>query len=90
MKADIIINVFTKNQTNDIIVMNKEDYEIATSNKLCRGNVYFSNGMGVDFKGCHTKEEKPNENKTSLVFVGEISKRKNASARHSVQRRPPK
>lgn len=66
-----------KNQTNDIIVMNKEDYEIATSNKLCRGNVYFSNGMGVDFKGCHTKEEKPNENKTSLVFVGEISKRKN-------------
>ncbi len=66
-----------KNQTDDIIVMNEEDYLIATENKLCKGNVYFSNGMGVDFKPCNVKIERQDKNKISLAFVGEISKRKN-------------
>ncbi|MBQ8145400.1 MAG: glycosyltransferase [Clostridia bacterium] len=66
-----------KNQTDDIVVMNEEDYKIASENKLCKGNVYFSCGMGVSFRECDTKIEKADKDKISLAFVGEISKRKN-------------
>ena len=66
-----------KNQTDDIIVMNNEDYSIATENKLCKGNVYFSNGMGVSFKAFDTAKENQAKEQISLAYVGEISKRKN-------------
>lgn len=66
-----------KKQTNDIIVMNKEDYNIATQNKLCKGNVYFSNGMGVSFKREEIKGIRVDEERLNLLFVGEFSKRKN-------------
>ena len=76
-KIYLLCEKILKKQTDDIIVMNKEDYDIATENKLCKGNVYFSNGMGVSFKredvqGIRADEERPN-----LLFVGEFSKRKN-------------
>ena len=66
-----------KKQTDDIVVMNGEDYKIATENKLCQGQVYISNGMGVNFKSTDEVVEKADNSKRSLVFVGEISKRKN-------------
>lgn len=65
-----------KKQTDDILVMNTEDYEIATKNNLCLNKVYFCNGMGVKFPSLPTVE-KSSTDKTRLVFVGEISKRKN-------------
>ena len=66
-----------RKQTNDIVVMNKEDYEIATKNKLCKGTVYFSNGMGVRFKENVSEPIRLSEKGYSLAFVGEISERKN-------------
>ena len=65
-----------KKQTDDIAVMNKEDYEIATKNKLCLNEVYFCNGMGVKFPNLPAMEKSVSD-KIRLVFVGEISKRKN-------------
>ena len=65
-----------KKQTDDIVVMNREDYDIAINNKLCLKNVYFCNGMGVKFPDLPSVEKSTAE-KTRLVFVGEISKRKN-------------
>ena len=35
--------------TDDILVMNRCDEIIAKKHRLCRGNVYFIPGMGVDF-----------------------------------------
>lgn len=66
-----------KKQTDDIVVMNREDYEIATKNKLCKGQVYLTNGMGVNFKSEEVTPIKRNDGKISLMYVGEISKRKN-------------
>jgi len=66
-----------KKQTDDILVMNKEDYEIAVKNKLCKGQVYLMNGMGVNFKTEEVTPIKRNDGKISLMYVGEISKRKN-------------
>lgn len=67
---------YLKKQTDDIVVMNNEDYEIATENKLCLGNVYKINGMGVRLDGYTPRKSSQNE-KINLTFVGEISKRKN-------------
>ncbi|MBQ7225103.1 MAG: glycosyltransferase [Clostridia bacterium] len=66
-----------RNQTDEIVVMNKEDYNIAKDNKLCRGNIYFINGMGVNFKDVTEEISMGQKGKISLAFVGEISKRKN-------------
>lgn len=64
-----------KEQTDDIVVMNDEDFQIATENSLCKNKVYKINGMGITLK---TKEPlKNNDGLLNLTFVGEISKRKN-------------
>lgn len=64
-----------KKQTDDIVVMNQEDYEIATENALCLGNVYKINGMGI--KNIIDVQRHKSEGFKRLTFVGEISKRKN-------------
>lgn len=66
-----------KKQTDDIVVMNKEDYDIAIKNKLCKGRIYLTSGMGVNFKRESGTPIKRNDGKISLMYVGEISKRKN-------------
>lgn len=66
-----------KKVTDDIVVMNDEDLKIATSNRLCLGGVYKIIGMGVDFSRVKTEEIKESDGKINLVFVGEISRRKN-------------
>lgn len=65
-----------KKQTDDIVTMNCEDYKIATENKLCLNKVYSCNGMGVRFPDLPTKERESSQS-IKLVFVGEITKRKN-------------
>lgn len=65
-----------KKQTDDIVTMNSEDYEIATKNKLCKNKVFSCNGMGVILPSL-SEIQKTTSDKTRLVFVGEISKRKN-------------
>ena len=51
--------------------------EIATRKRLCKGQVYLINGMGVNFKDADVEPIKANDDKISLAYVGEISKRKN-------------
>ncbi len=65
-----------RKQTDDIAVMNGEDYKIATENKLCLGKVHFINGMGVSFDRL-TAIERESHRGLNLTFIGEISKRKN-------------
>lgn len=66
-----------KKQTDKIIVMNKEDFEIAKKNNLCSGEIYFSYGMGINLDNRSVNKQKREDGKIKLVFVGEISKRKN-------------
>jgi len=68
---------FLRKQTDDIVVMNKEDYEIATRKRLCKGQVYLTHGMGVNFKSSDVEPIRAEGDKISLLYVGEISKRKN-------------
>ena len=62
-----------RRQTDNIIVMNNEDYEIAVKHKLSKNGVLKIDGMG--FKPLALKYEPKNQK--NIVFVGEISKRKN-------------
>ena len=64
-------------QTDDIAVMNGEDYEIASENNLCLGKVYFINGMGVSFDRFKRADRAKEGKELCLTFIGEISKRKN-------------
>ena len=66
-----------RRQTDHIIVMNKEDLEIATKHKLCKGQVVLSHGMGVCFKENVGEPKRLGSSPVSLAFVGEISRRKN-------------
>ena len=73
-----------RKKTDDIAVMNAEDREIANKYKLCMGEVFFMNGMGLTLS-----PKLPRKNRTLRVkytrdpddfvclFVGELSGRKN-------------
>ena len=69
-----------RNQTDDIIVMNNEDYDLVLKHKLCKGRVAKINGMGIDdsrFEGIIKNIEYSSVENPKFVFVGELSKRKN-------------
>lgn len=66
-----------RHQTDEILVMNDEDFEIAKNNQLCKGNVTKIYGMGVRFPEKRIISEEKEDKSFRLVFVGEISKRKN-------------
>ena len=70
----LLCEKITKKQTDHILVMNNEDYEIATKNNLSLDGVSKIDGIGIDFSRL-SRENKEEEN--TLVFVGELSKRKN-------------
>lgn len=80
-RAFLLCEKLLKSKTDSIIVMNKEDEKIALQNKLCRGKVYFSHGMGVKQKPVSkdTAEKIKSEfgGDFNLAFVGELSSRKN-------------
>jgi len=63
-----------RRKTDYILTMNKYDYEIAIKHKLSLNNPYFINGMGV------VKLDEENvcqDSNFNLVYVAELSKRKN-------------
>lgn len=71
---------FVKNVTDDIIVMNNEDEDIAINHKLCKNKVIKIAGMGID--GTRFSKENISEtfntgNNYEISFIGELSKRKN-------------
>lgn len=70
----LLCEKITKKQTDHILVMNNEDYEIATQNQLSLDGVSKIDGIGIDFSKLY--KEDTGEEKT-IVFVGELSKRKN-------------
>ena len=69
----------TAKVTDNIFVMNKEDMAVATKYNLSIGPVYEIDGMGVNFDRINPPTLKSNDEneQINLVFVGEISKRKN-------------
>lgn len=73
---------FLASRTDSIIVMNEWDRQVAEKYKLCRGEVYFSRGMGATVKPQSISPEKlrretQTTDKFVLCFVGELSDRKN-------------
>ncbi len=71
--------------TDDIAVMNREDERIADRHRLCRGNVYFINGMGASLEesagwpNASMRAQYADENDFVCLFIGELSGRKNQS-----------
>ena len=73
---------FLAGRTDDIIVMNLQDYRAAVRNNLCRDRVYFVKGMGAEvremmFPPEEVRKRHGAEDKFILAFVGELSERKN-------------
>ena len=71
-----------RSKTDAIITMNSEDYRIAERNRLTRGKLYFSRGMGAAVRPSVNSSEKIRKELFSdgayvMTFVGELSKRKN-------------
>ncbi len=71
---------YVKKQTDYILVMNQEDYDLAKKYKLCKKEVYKIAGMGIDDKR-FTKNKKEfayqQIKEPSFLFIGELSRRKN-------------
>ena len=78
-KAYLFAEKLMRKRTDYILVMNQEDLEIAKRNKLCKKEVHFINGMGVRLERVEgfEKESYDGADTLRLVYVGEISKRKN-------------
>lgn len=70
---------YVRKVTDDILVMNNEDYEIATKYKLAKSNIIKINGMGFNKDNRITESGVKYEKKSryAITFVGELSKRKN-------------
>ncbi len=66
-----------RKKTDYIAVMNKDDLAIARDNALSINEPFLINGMGVDFSLIEGAKRHEYDGKLKLVFVGEISKRKN-------------
>lgn len=83
----LLAEKITKPMTDVLMVMNHEDYEIATKHQLCKGNIHFINGVGLDFSKFPLKERnkcselrktfKYSDKDFLLVYTAEFSKRKN-------------
>lgn len=73
---------FLAKKTDAVVVMNSEDYTIATENKLCLGEVVMTLGMGAKVHESVVSPETiykytGSEGKYILCFVGELYKAKN-------------
>lgn len=83
----LLAEKFTKCITNTVIVMNQEDYHIATKHKLYKDNLYLIKGMGINpsnfppvssqDKISLRKKYNFNDDDFLLVYAAEFSKRKN-------------
>lgn len=72
-----------RKKTDSILVMNEDDYKIATENKLCKGDVIMTRGMGASVSEDTTmpieliRKYHEGEGKYVICFVGELYKAKN-------------
>ena len=78
----LLCEKLVKRKTDAIIVMNKEDRRIAKRHHLTSGRVYFCHGLGVKEREFNktpqeVRAELNSENNYNLLFVGELSARKN-------------
>ena len=77
-KLFVLAEKIMRKRTDYIFAMNRYDFYFAKSKKLCKKEVYLIDGMGVDFSRVSSFSKKQrDDNMLKLVFVGEISKRKN-------------
>ncbi len=81
-KMLILCERILKSRTDDIIVMNTQDYRTAVTNRLCLERVFFVRGMGAEVREMITppkrlRTEHKCEDKYVMTFVGELSARKN-------------
>ncbi len=72
------IEKLVRKQTDNIIVMNQEDFDIVSKHNLCKNEVFKINGMGINdrFKTL-AKQNTGVEDEVEFSFIGELSKRKN-------------
>ena len=80
----LICEKLMRRVTDDIAVMNDEDLSIASKYRLCRGKVFMTHGMGIpDAPFCADGADRVREefgvgsDELLLLFVGELSRRKN-------------
>ena len=78
----LLCEKITKSKTDSIIVMNREDFRIAKRFDLSLGRVRSSLGMGASVKPMQmsvkaVREEMQSEDAWVMLFVGELSDRKN-------------
>lgn len=78
-KAFLAAEKFVRKQTTHIVVMNNEDYDIVKKHKLCTGEVYKIQGMGINGNRFKKKPIKNTglEEEINFSFIGELSSRKN-------------
>ena len=77
--AFLVAEKLVRKQTTNIVVMNDEDYDIVIDNKLCTGEVFKIQGMGINGNR-FTKRPIKNtglEEEINFSFIGELSSRKN-------------
>lgn len=70
---------YVRKVTDHILVMNQEDKDIATKNKLSKNEVLFIRGMGIDSSRFKQIKTKPicTSKEFVISFIGELSSRKN-------------
>lgn len=83
----LLAEKMTKYITDIVIVMNSFDYNVAKNYKLCTGNIYSINGMGINLSSfpqisaeCKLSlkyDHNFSEDDFILIYVAEFSKRKN-------------
>lgn len=88
-KNSVLLSVekILRKQTDSIVVMNSEDFAIATENKLALGRIEKIDGMGINAERFLYSERDSvfrstlgfAENDKVMVFAGEFSDRKNQS-----------
>ena len=85
-KKDVVLRLcerLLRGKTDRITVMNEEDLGIAKTYRLCKGEVSFIYGMGVDLnadaprRNAELRAEYAGEGDLLCTFVGELSARKN-------------
>ena len=81
-KILLLCEKLMRRKTDAIAVMNDEDLKTATQNRLCKGEVYFTYGMGLPNEYAGKALRNAGERYASdgcfvCTFVGELSKRKN-------------
>lgn len=77
-KIYLLAERLMRKKTDYIVVMNEADLEIARENELCKREAFFIDGMGVRLDRIDGfKKASRDDGLLKLVYVGEISKRKN-------------